>query len=180
MTAGYHPPQRAIAASIFSLDRWLRGTFHLAKLHSFADHLARSRAFLPLTSVSLDDGPPLGFLALRTSAAHLVVPDAPEAELALAVVPGAQPRRVSCYLEHVAVHGVLELPPGGRTSDFLAQHGGFIALRGCRVVAPLPDRPEPLPVVFVNAAAILAMAEEGGRVGEQPAEASASTHGPAT
>jgi hypothetical protein len=68
----------------------------------------------------------------------------------------------------VAVHGTLELLPGVRTSDFLEHQAGFIMLRACRLVPQLPGRPEPVPVVFVNARAILAVAEEGGRVGERP------------
>jgi hypothetical protein len=169
----YRPPQRAIAADIFSLDRWMRATFHLPKLHSFEDHLARGRAFFPLTDVALLlGGPALEFLALRASAAHVVVPEANEQELYLDPLPEGGPREVSCYLEHVAVHGTLDLLPGVRTSDFLANQRGFITLRGCRIVPPLPGRPEPHPVAFVNAGAILAVAEEGGHVGD-PADAPA-------
>lgn len=162
----YHPPQRAVAAFVFSLDRWMLATFHLPKLHAFEEHLARDRAFFPLTNVSLGQGPVMDFLALRASAAHLVVPEVAERELYLQPPAENRPRDVSCYLQHVAVHGTLELLPGVRTSDFLAHQHGFITLRACRIVPPLPGRPEPHPVVFVNAGAILALAEEGGRVGE--------------
>lgn len=176
----YHPPQRATPAFIFSLDRWIRGTFHLAKLHAFEDHLARDRAFFPLTEVALGQGTVLAFLALRASAAHLVVPEGAERELLRSGAPAsdARSREVSCYLERVAVHGILELPPGVRTSDYLANRDGFIALRGCRIVAPLPGRPEPHAVVFVNAGAILAVAEEGGRVAEHGPEAPGKTDAP--
>ncbi len=168
----YHPPQRAVGAFILSLSHWIRGTFHLPKLHAFEEHLARGRAFFSLTNVVLG-GAKLEFLALRASAAHLVVPEVAERELRLQPVSGVQPREVSCYLEHVAVHGTLELLPGVRTSDFLAHQAGFIMLRACRIVPSLPGRPEPHPVVFVNAGAIRAGAAEGGRVGDRPVDAPA-------
>jgi hypothetical protein len=170
----YRPPQRAVAAFILSLDHWIRATFHLPKLHAFEEHLARGRSFFALTNVSLGRGTVLEFLALRVSAAHLVVPEVAERELRVPPAGGTRPRDVSCYLEHVAVHGTLELLPGVRTSDFLAHQEGFITLRACRIVPPLAGRPEPLPVVFVNAVAILAVAEEGGHVGERQGEPSES------
>ncbi len=176
----YHPPQRAVGAHILSLDHWIRGTFHLSMLHAFEEHLARGRAFFSLTNVVIGDGAALQFLALRATAAHLVVPELAERELRLQPVLGAQPRDVSCYLEHVAVHGTLELLPGVRTSDFLAHQSGFIMLRACRIVPPLPGRPEPHPVVFVNAGAILAVAVVGGRVEGSRAEAPAKTPAPVT
>lgn len=162
----YHPPQRAIAASILSLDHWFRATFHLPKLHAFEEHLARGRNFFSLTNVAFDRGAVLEFMALRASAAHLVVPEVAERELRLQPASGTEPREVSCYLEHVAVHGTIELRRDLRTSDFLAHKRGFIILRSCRIVPALPRRAEPLPVVFVNANAIIAVAEEGGRVAE--------------
>jgi hypothetical protein len=116
----------------------------------------------------LAEGAALEFLALRASAAHLVVPEVAERELHLQPVLGTQPRDVSCYLEHVAVHGTLELLPGVRTSDFLAHQTGFIVMRACRIVPALAGRPEPIAVVFVNASAILALAEDGGELGEGP------------
>ncbi|HET7824782.1 MAG TPA: hypothetical protein VFK90_05595 [Anaeromyxobacter sp.] len=176
----YHPPQRAVGAFILSLDHWIRATFHLAKLHAFEEHLARGRSFFSLTNVALGGGSTLEFLALRASAAHLVVPEIAERELLLQPVLGAQPREVSCYLEHVAVHGTLELPPGVRTSDFLAHQTGFIALRACRIVPALAGRREPIPVVFVNAAAILALAEEGAHVLGPPGEAARPKLAPTT
>lgn len=174
----YHPPQRAVGAFVLSLDRWIRGTFHLAKLHAFEEHLARGRAFFSLTNVALGQGASVPFLALRASAAHLVVPEVAARELRLKPVTGTVPREVSCYLEHVAVHGTLELLANVRTSDFLAHQTGFIVLRACRIVPPLPGRPAPVPVVFVNAGAILAVAEEGGRVDDRPVDTPAKTPAP--
>jgi hypothetical protein len=165
----YHPPQRPVGAFILSLDRWMRATFHLAKLHAFEEHLARGRSFFSLTNVSLGQGAPLPFLALRASAAHVVVPEVPEPELRLQAVVGAHAREVSCYLERVAVHGTLELLPDVRTSDFLSNQTGFILLRDCRIVPPLAGRPEIVPLAFVNAGAILALAEDGAPIVERAA-----------
>lgn len=163
----YHPPQRAVGAFILSLDHWFRATFHLPLLHAFEEHLERGRAFFPLTNVEFGHGAILDFMALRASAAHVVVPAVAERELLLQPVVGTRSREVSCYLEHVAVHGTLELLPSVRTSDFLAHQTGFIMLRGARIVPRLQQRPEPLPVVFLNAEAVLAVAEKGADIEEQ-------------
>lgn len=170
----YHPPQRAVGTQCFTISRWVGGTFHLPKLHGFDDHLRKVRCFFPLTDVDLGAGA-LPFLALRASAIHAVAPTVREEELLLSPVPDATPRGVSCYLENLAVHGTLELLPGLRTSDFLGHQEGFIVMRGCRLVPPAPGVAEPVPVVFVNARAIVAVAEEqpqgepGGRVDAEAA-----------
>jgi hypothetical protein len=156
----YHPPQRPIAARILSLGRWIRGTFHPPKMHAFDDHLANGRTFFTLTDVDLGGATPVPFLALRVSAAHVVVPEVPASELLIQPTSGTAPREVSCYLEHLAVRGRLELRAGVRTSDFLAHQEGFIVLRACRLVPALNGRVEPLPVVLVNARAVVALAEE--------------------
>lgn len=158
----YYPPQRPITARVLSLGRWLRGTFHPAKMHAFDDHLANGRTFFTLTSVELGGSAPVPFLALRASATQAVVPEVPAAELLLQPPSGTAPRDVSCYLEHLAIHGRLELRAGVRTSDFLAHQDGFIVLRGCSLVPPLDGRAEPVPVVLVNARAIVALAEIAG------------------
>lgn len=174
----YHPPQRAVGAFVLSAARWMRATFHLSKLHAFDEHLAHARTFFSLTNVSLGSGAPLEFLALRASAAHVVVPEGGDRELLLKPAQGTQPRNVSCYLDHAAVHGTLDLRPGVRTSDFLAHQEGFLLLRACRLVPPLPGRPEPLPIVFVNARAVVAVAEEGDRARERVRPAPEAAGGP--
>lgn len=160
----YHPPQRAVSAWVLSVARWVRCTFHLPRLHAFDAYLHQGREFLPLTGVALGPGAPLPFLALRASAAHVVVPDAEEGQLGLPPIQETEPRAVSVYLEHVAVHGALHLLPGIRTSDFFAHPQGYVVLRGCRLAPAVGAIAEPVPVVFVNAHAIVAVAEEGGAV----------------
>jgi|MudIll2142460700_1097286.scaffolds.fasta_scaffold92437_2 hypothetical protein len=159
----YRPPQRAVGAWVLSIARWIRCTFHLPQVHAFDDYLRQGRAFLPLTDVSIGQGAPLPFLALRASAALAVVPDPPE-ELLLLEPPRGNVRQVRVYLEHVAVHGTLHLRPGVRTSDFLAYYEGWVGLRGCRIVPPVAGMVEPVPVVLVNAGAIVAVTDEGGGV----------------
>jgi hypothetical protein len=157
----YHPPQRAVNAWVLSVARWMRCTFHLPGPLAFDDYLHQDRPFLPLTGVAIGPGAPLPFLALRGSAAHVVVPESPEDHLHLSPQAGT-PRLVSVYLEHVAVHGVLRLQPGVRTSDFFVHHEGYVALRDCRIVPPAEGMAELLPLAFVRARAIVAVAEEGG------------------
>jgi hypothetical protein len=172
----YHPPQRAVGVQVLSVARWIRATFHIPKPLAFDDHLARDRTFFTLTDVALGAGPPLPFLALRGSAAHAVLPDPSEEQHLPPPASGTRPREVSCYLEHVAFHGTLDLRPGIRTSDFLAHQEGFITLRRCRCVPPIPGQAEPAAVVFVNARAVVAVAEEGGRTA--PSEGPAPTPPP--
>lgn len=158
--SAYHPPQRAVSALVLSVSRWLRATFHLPQRHAFDDHLGKGRSFYPLTDVAFTAEAQLPFLALRASAVHVVVPEVPEDALLLSSHAGAMPRDVSCYLENLAVHGRLDLLPGVRTSDYLAHQEGFITLRGCRIVPAVPGLQEPVPVVFVNALAVIGVAEE--------------------
>lgn len=176
--AVYHPPQRSVPSLVLSVSRWIRATFHLPKLRAFDDHLARRRQFFTLTAVSLAPGPPLPYLALRVAAAHVVVPQVPERDLLLQAGPGTRPRDVSCYLEPIALHGSLDVMPGLRTSDFLAHQDGFIALRRCRLVPGYPGAPDVLPVVFVNARAIIAIAEHPPVDVEEPERADAPSRTP--
>lgn len=168
----YHPPQRAVPAVCFTTSRWIRGTFHLPKLHGFDDHLRKATTFFPLTGVDLGEAT-LPFLAVRASAVHAVAPACRIEELLLSPIAGATRRAVSVYLEHLAVHGTLELLPGIRTSDYLGHHEGFIPLRGCRVVPGAPGLCAPLDIVFVNARAVIAVAEE------EPEDAARAERAPA-
>ena len=156
----YHPPQREVSALVLSVSRWLRATFHLPQRHAFDDHLGKGRSFYPLTDVAFTADSTIPFLALRASAVHVVVPAVDEKDLLLSSPAGARPREVSCYLENLAVHGRLDLLPGVRTSDFLAHQEGFITLRACRIVPAIQGLGEPVPVLFVNALAIVGVTEE--------------------
>ncbi len=157
---GYRPPQRAVRAAVLCGARWLEGTFHVPRLHAFDDHLSNAHPFLVLTDVLLGAGPPKPVLALRAAVAQVVVPREPVEALLLNEVPNARLRKVTCYLERVALHGSVALLPGVRTSDFLAHQDGFITLRACRMVPALSDQGEPPATVLVNSASVVAVAED--------------------
>lgn len=157
---GYRPPQRQIEAWILAGSRWLRGTFHIPRLHSFDDHLQKNRPFLLLTDVSLGGDRVLPFLALRRSFVSAVVPLCPEPLLQIDVPAGAERRAVECLLESAVVVGELALMPGVRVSDFMIHHDGFLTLRRA-VVTPSPPEHEALvPCVLVNGREVVGVTEE--------------------
>jgi hypothetical protein len=167
----YHPPQRVLPARILTASGWLRARLHVPRLHALSDYLGHPSPYLPLTNVvlpgSLHEAP---FLALRRSAALVVLPACDERRLLLARPPeGAVGHQVTCVFSAGAVCGRMDLPPHTRVSDFLAHHLGFILLREADV-GPARTR---VPLLFVNASAILAVAETPPplprRVGAPPA-----------
>lgn len=161
MTSGYNPPQRALRAAVLSGGtRWIEGTFHVPRLHAFDEHLGSGRAFLSLTDVALGDGATSPFLALRASAAHVIVPACRLPMLRLAEIVAAREVSVTCYLERISVRGTLRFNAGVRTSDFLARRDGFLVLRDA-ALAPAGPGPGPHPAVLVHADAVIAIAEDG-------------------
>lgn len=158
--SAYRPPQRSIAARILTAPRWIRGTFHLPKLHSFLEYLGREAAFYRLTGVSLDEeGPELPFFALRCSSAAIIVPECREEELKLDAVPGAMPHPVDCLLETGMASGLLALLPNVRVSDYLMHQGGFVVLRAVTFPPRPLSPPGPAEVVFINARALVGVRE---------------------
>lgn len=177
--SAYRPPQRSITAQVLTASRWIRGTFHLPKLHSFLDYLGKEAAFYRLTDVALDpEGPEAPFFALRRSSATVIAPECGEEELKLEMVPGAIPHPVDCLLETGMVCGLLALLPNVRVSDYLMHQEGFVVLRAATFPpGPLPP-PSPVEVVFINARALVGVlernpsAQAAGRT--RPAEAPAT------
>jgi hypothetical protein len=159
---GYRPPQRQIEAWILAGTRWLRGTFHVPRLHSFDDHLAKPRPFLLLTGVSLGGDRTLPFLALRRSFVSAVIPLCPEPLLQLSPRLGAEARAVECWLENAVAVGELMVMPGVRVSDFMIHHDGFITLRRAVVTPAPPGQEELVPCVLVNNRSVVAVTEEQG------------------
>ncbi|HET9595498.1 MAG TPA: hypothetical protein VFP65_07945 [Anaeromyxobacteraceae bacterium] len=157
-TVPHHPPQRVVPARILTASGWLRARLHLPRLCSFAEFLAQGAPFLSLTRVALPGArEESSFLALRRSAALVVLPACSEGALLLEPRPErAVSRHVRCVLPAGAVGGLLELPPGTRVSDHVAVHPGFLMLREADV-GPAGTR---VPLLFVNAAALIAV-EEG-------------------
>jgi hypothetical protein len=153
----YRPPQRTLPARILTPAGWINGTFHLAKLHSFADYLNANTAFFTLTDVVLPAvKKPARFIGLRRSAARLVLPLCDEAQLLLgAPVADTTETRVYCLLEAGFLTGTLALKRRLRVSDHLAHQTGFMMLRGCA----LGDAGTPSPIAFVNSQAVVGMGD---------------------
>ncbi|MGB8930661.1 MAG: hypothetical protein WCC48_05360 [Anaeromyxobacteraceae bacterium] len=156
----YRPPQRQIEAWILAGSRWLRGTFHVPRLHAFCEHLQKPRPFLVITDVSHGGDRTLPFLALRRSLVELIVPLAPEPLLQLHVSAGAESRPVECWLQDAVVVGELALMPGVRISDFMLHHDGFFTLRHAVVTPAPPGTEELVPCVIVNGREVVAVTEE--------------------
>jgi hypothetical protein len=157
---GYRPPQRKIEAWILAGSRWLRGTFHVPRLHSFDDHLQKPRAFLLLTDVSLGGDRVLPFLALRRAFVNLVIPLCPEPLLQIDVPIGSAPRAVECWMEDAVVVGELSVVPGVRVSDYMIHHEGFLTLRRAVVTPHPPGHEELVACVLVNGHEVAAVTEE--------------------
>jgi hypothetical protein len=155
----YRPPQRTITARILSPAGWITGTFHLSKLHSFADFLNTSTPFFTLTQVAVPGAAqPAPFVGLRRTAARLILPQAEEADLLLAPPKGeADERNVHCLLEAGSLSGRVSIQKRLRVSDFLAHQTGFILLRDCA----LGEARTPAPTAFVNAQAVVGIGDLG-------------------
>lgn len=156
----YRPPQRQIDAWILAGSRWVRGRFHVPRLHSFCEHLQKPRPFLLLTEVSLGGDRILPFLALRRSLVSVVVPLCPEPLLQIDLRAGAEPRAVECWLQEAVVVGELALMPNVRISDFMIHHDGFLTVRRAVVTPPPPGREELVPCALVNGDQVVAVTEE--------------------
>jgi hypothetical protein len=126
-------------------------------MHSFHDFLGQRAPFFNLTEVALAArSAELPFLALRRSAARLIVPSPDERRLLVAAAPpNAVERTVTCVLDAYAVSGHIALPSHLRVSDYLSHHSGFIQLRD----ADLGQAHERTSVVFLNVAALVAVSE---------------------
>lgn len=179
--SAYRPPQRSINAQILAASRWIRGTFHLPKLHSFLDYLGKDASFFRLTGVTLDpEGPEAPFFALRRSSAAVIAPECREEELKLEVVPGSMPHPVDCLLETGMVSGLLALLPNVRVSDYLMHQEGFVVLRAATFPPGSLPPSGPVDVLFVNARALVGVRErnpstqaaERDRPAEVPADGS--------
>lgn len=175
----YRPPQRSITAWILTASRWIRGTFHLPRLHSFLEYLGREAAFLRLTGVKLDgNGSEAPFFALRRSSATIIAPECSEEDLKLELPPGAMPHPVDCLLETGMVSGLLALLPNVRVSDYLMHQEGFVVLRAASFPPDGPAPPGPVNVLFISARALVGVRERNSSVpaAEQatPAESGAT------
>lgn len=155
----YRPPQRTIPARVLTPTGWLTGTFHVSRLHSFLDFASQSASFFTITRVTLPGHKDvLPFIALRRSAARVILPSCDESELMLSPHQGeTDEHQVRCMLEAGVLAGKLTVKRRVRVSDFLAHHVGFLMLRDCE----LGEARIKAPVAFVNSSAVVAIGDEG-------------------
>lgn len=160
----YRPPQRTIPARILTPAGWMTGTFHVSRLHSFLDYASQTASFFTLTHVTLPgQKDALPFLALRRSAARIILPSCDESQLMLAPPQGeTDEHKVRCMLDAGVLSGLLTLKKRVRVSDFLAHHVGYLLLRDCE----LGESHIPAPIAFVNSSAVVAIGDEGRRRAE--------------
>lgn len=154
--SSFRPPQRVIPARVLTPGGWLRGSIHLPRFHSLLEFLAQETPYLALTGVATTGGTEeLPFVAIRRSAALLLLPCCEERHLLLPATPEARARRVVCVLPCGAVTGTVALDVPLRLSDWLAQQEGFFALHEVDL-GPTGTR---APVALVNGGAIVTVAE---------------------
>ena len=155
----YRPPQRTVPAKILTPAGWMTGTFHLSRLSSFLDFASQAVSFFTLTNVTLPGhANAVPFLALRRSAARVILPECDEPSLMLAPTAEADLYDVHRLLELGALSGKLALKKRVRISDFLAHHTGFILLRDCE----LGEARTFAPLAFVNSSAVVGIGERRG------------------
>jgi hypothetical protein len=142
----------------------MTGTFHVSRLHSFLDYASQTSSFFTLTGVTLPgQKDALPFLALRRSAARVILPSCDESQLMLSPAQGETDEyKVRCMLEAGALTGLLTLKKRVRVSDFLAHHVGYLMLRDCQLGEALIAAP----IAFVSSGAVVAISDEGRRRGE--------------
>jgi hypothetical protein len=153
----YRPPQRILPARILTPSGWMRGTFHVPRMQSLLDFVSQQAPFFSLTGVELASSQiVMPFVALRRSAANLIVPACDERSLLLArEQPNAVVLTVTCVLEAGTVSGRLAVPPHLRVSDYLAHSAGFLVMRD----ADLGLAGVLAPIVLVNAGALVALSD---------------------
>jgi hypothetical protein len=164
----YRPPQRTIPARILTPAGWMTGTFHVSRLHSFLDYARQTASFFTLTKVTLPgQKDALPFLALRRSAARVILPSCDESQLMLSPPQGeTDEHKVRCMLEAGVLSGMLTLKRRVRVSDFLAHHVGYLMLRDCL----LGEARIEAPIAFVSSSAVVAIGDEGRRRAENKAQ----------
>jgi hypothetical protein len=159
--SAYHPPQRVIRARVLAKSRWIEGNFHLPRMHSFLEYIRRPLPFFSVTEVDLGTASPaLRFFALRRSEAAVIVPHCIEEHLQLdPPTPGSAPHTVECLIEAGMLTGLLSLLPHVRVSDCLMRSEGYLPLRAASFASGPLAIPGPVPVLFVNAAALVGVSE---------------------
>jgi hypothetical protein len=168
----YRPPQRSIPARILVGGAWISGRFHLAEVRCFADALADPTAtFLKLTDVTIGGGRQTPFLALRRSAASVIVPLSEEPRVVTRLQPpNLVPQSIECLLDGTSIRGSVHLLPSTRVSDFLRYQQGFFAMRGCTFGGGPLALAGNVPLLFVGATAVVGLCDEAASPGDMADE----------
>lgn len=162
-----HPSLQPIQVLLFTPSGWIRGAIQVPVVQSFLTYINHQEELLKITDAVLPGSNQVHpFLGLHKFATLLIVPraglEAPRPEPS----PIARELRlVTCLLSLGSIRGQLELPVSLRTSDFLLRKPGFVALHQCHLgptpyLNPEEATGEALPLVFVNAEALVGITEE--------------------
>lgn len=165
----YGPALRTVPANMLTQGGWMRGQFRVPPHQALVDFIAGGQSIAKFTRVSVPGDPEeFAFVGVRREAICLVEPTLGEDELVEA--PGSThittTRRVTCLMESGHLTGDLEVLVHVRVSDFLRQTGDFMVMRRCTWL-PLGEdvgssQTRRLPVVLVNVAQIIGVAERQG------------------
>lgn len=162
------PTQNHIQVLIFTPSGWIRGMIHVPEVQNLFAFLNTSDEILKVTDAVLPGAPQAHpFLALQKSATLLVVPQ-PGQNLGKTPEPSPVPkerRLVTCLLTLGSIRGRLDVPESRRTSDFLIRSPRFMELHQCHIgpnpyLDPKEASGEALPLVYVNASAMVGTTEE--------------------
>ena len=166
MTVPTPPALRTVATSCLTEAGWIRGTFHVPLQQSFSDYLQNTGAFLPMTDVVLPRG--FGarpFFAVQRDDIRLAVPNPSEANIETITGRGfTSPWSVSCLLADGLLDGQIDFLTNQRLSDHLRIARGYLVVREA-AWQPAGDGdaagpgPDPCPVVLVNVARLVGIAE---------------------
>lgn len=133
MTATSHKQlQHQVRARVLTGAGWLEGTFHLSKLHGFAQYLSKN-AWYPMTDVVLAKVGALPFFQLSRAETLLVVLSPGTRPLPTSAPSNLKPQAVSFVLTPGSVDGTVQVASQLRLSDFIDNVSGFIHVQHANV-----------------------------------------------
>ena len=124
--------QHQVRARVLTGAGWLEGTFHLARLHGFAQYLSKN-AWYPMTEVVLAKVGALPFLQLSRAETLLVVLSPSTRPLPTTTLANLKAQAVSFLLHPGSVDGTVQVANQLRLSDFIDNVSGFIHVQHANV-----------------------------------------------
>ena len=171
MTVPTPPPLRTVATACLTAAGWIRGTFHLPLQQSFSDYLQNSGTFLPMTDVLLPrEKAARPFFAVHRDDIRLAAPNPSDAQIETITGRGfTSPWSVSCLLPDGLLDGQIDFLTNQRLSDHLRVARGYLVVREAVWQAEVPEiatgEPGPVPVMLVNIARLVGIAEASAQRG---------------